>query len=463
MTTRRSFLALAAATGLSHRVHSQSAPTAANDRIEVALIGAGVRGKYLLGNLPSQARVTAICDCSLSQIDSATNPQGEFAQILRNFAESDGLSCAKFQDYRSMLDERSFDAVIVAAPDHHHAQAAILAMQAGSHVYVEKPLAVTIDEGRAIVAAAAKYDRVVQVGSQQRSMQANRDACEFIRNGGLGRVLRVEERAFPGPMPYESLMFPAQSVPQDMDWSAFCGPTPLRDYSRDLWMKDQYQKGDLLWRGWDLLRDYSGHIMTNWGAHSVDMIQYALNKDTTGPTEISLVGNDPELSLAECAEKWRDKTPPLQTLTDPVHDHRRFWSVNMKYADGTELLFSPKVTETTFYGEKGQLMLARNKYSTNPPNMLPPISADELNKWSGSGHVARPHLEDWLSAIETGRPVHAPPETGHRSASVCHLANIAREVGEPLRWEPVSENFIGNARASELLARPRRSGYELPI
>ena len=164
----------------------------ANDRIDVAVIGIGMRGKYLIGNLPESLRVTALCDCSLDQIDTARMPDDRFKQMLGPFARGDGATAKIYQNYRVMLDRQRFDAVIIAAPDHHHADAAILAMQAGCDVYVEKPLAVTISEGRAIVAAARKYDRVVQVGSQQRTMDVNRRACEFLRDGGLGRIVRVE-------------------------------------------------------------------------------------------------------------------------------------------------------------------------------------------------------------------------------------------------------------------------------
>ena len=280
----------------------------ANDRIEIAVVGIGARGKYLIANLPADARVTALCDCSLDQIDSARNPTGVFAELLRGFANEDGRSCATFQDYREMFSQHRCDAAMIATSDHHHALAAILAMKAGCDVYIEKPLAVTVAEGRAIVENAKRYDRVVQVGSQQRTMQINRDACEFIRGGGLGTISLVEERNFPGPMPYIAADFPEEPIPPSMDWELFCGPTPRRAYHRNLWMKDAYEIGYLLWRGWDLFDDYSGHLMTNWGAHSVDMIQYALGTDQAGPVEIT-----PHVDAVDAFtdDQWHEKTPPL--------------------------------------------------------------------------------------------------------------------------------------------------------
>jgi hypothetical protein len=214
--TRRGLLKAAAASlplGVHQSIASgQTANLSPNDRIETAVIGIGERGKYLIGNLPPQFRVKALCDFSREQIETARRPPTRFDGVLDDFVRGDAMRCELHQDYRRMLDSNRYDAVIIAAPDHHHSLAAILAMQSGSHVYVEKPLAVTIGEGRAIVQAARRYGRVVQVGSQQRTMQVNRDACEFIRAGGLGRVHRVEQPNLPGPMPYDAAMFPARGT-----------------------------------------------------------------------------------------------------------------------------------------------------------------------------------------------------------------------------------------------------------
>jgi predicted dehydrogenase len=461
--SRRELLKLGAAATTPWLVHSslsaQSDRIAANDRIETAVIGIGERGKYLIANLPPSFRVTALCDCSLDQIDSAKNPPQRFAGLLRRFVEGDLSACRFHQDYRSMLDQQRFDAVIIAAPDHHHALAAILAMQASAHVYVEKPLAVTISEGRAIAEAATRYRRVVQVGSQQRTMQVNRTACEFIRSGGLGKITLVEERNYPGPMPYQEDAFATEKVPSSLNWDLFCGPTPRRSYNKKLWVKDAFAVGNLTWRGWDLFEDYSGHLMTNWGAHSVDMIQYALGKDRTGPVQIELRPDEIDQFIDD---QWHEKTPPLGTLADQRIDRARFCPLVMTYADGTEVQFKTGASKTVFHGEKGRMYLSRNDYRTEPAGLLPPPDPSERAKWDGSGHVARPHLQNWLDAMRSGGKLNAPIETGHRSASVCHLANIARRIGKSLRWAPESERFIDDAEANDQLQRPRRRGFELP-
>jgi len=463
--TRRQFVAsstaLAAPWFVPSHVLAGSDRVGANDRIQVGLIGCGVRGKYLIGNLPQSARVVSLCDCSRSQIDSVRQPTKQFTDILQPFVESDAGDCSVYQDYRQMLaDESSLDAVIIATPDHHHAQAMILACQAGLDVYVEKPLSVTIAEGRAMVEAARKYDRVVQVGSQQRTMEINRQACEFIRDGGLGKITHVEVRNFPGPLPMTNL--PQQPIPKDMNWDAFCGPTDLRPYHRDLWIKDAYKYGYLTWRGWDLWRDYSGHLATNWGAHSLDMVQYALGTDDTGPIEVRLETDVLDEWDDRIDDRWHDKTPPLGAVKDKHRDRMRFCPVTMVYKSGVELRFDPKVTENVHHGEGGILWMERNDYLVSPPDLLPFPDEEVQQRWRGEGHVARPHLQNWLDCVRSRNQPNAPIEVGHRSVTVCHLANIVREVGRPLRWDPVAERFEDDDQANALLSRPRRAGYELP-
>lgn len=431
----------------------------ANDRIEMGLIGVGMRGKYLLANLPQAVRVTALCDMSLSQINSARNPTGRFSEILKPFATTDGSACKIYQDYRKLLANQRLDAVMIAAPDHHHAQAAILACQAGCDVYVEKPLSVTIAEGRAIVDAAEKSQRVVQVGSQQRSMLVNRRACEFIRAGGLGKIHYVEERNYPGPMPYQPEDFPEERVPHDLQWDLFCGPTPRRSYNHNLWMKDDYKLGYLLWRGWDLIQDYSGHLMTNWGAHSLDMVHYALGMDRTGPVKI-----EPHLEEVDLFtdDMWHDKTPPIGSVADKHFDRTRFSPVTLTYANGVEVRLRPDVRKTTFYGENGRLILGRNDYKVEPEELLAPPEVEEQKLWDGEGHVARPHIENWIEAIRSRSVPNAPIEIGHRTATVCHLVNLARQLNRTLHWNPETERFVEDRGANAFLTRPRRSGFEFP-
>jgi predicted dehydrogenase len=409
--------------------------------------------------LPESARVTAICDCATLRIGSTLEPKGAFASVLNRFKEQDAATCATHLDYRRMFDREKFDAVIIATPDHHHTLAAMLAMQAGLDVYLEKPLTVCIGEGRFLSDAVKKIGRVLQVGSQQRSMEVNQFACEFVRSGGLGKISKVELPCYPGPLPIPSLQ--EEPLFGGVDFELFCGPATRRPHHRNLWMKEDFKVGNLLWRGWDLFRDYSGHLMTNWGAHSVDMVQLALGRDDTGPVEVTPVPPDSSGALAAgtLAEMWKDKTPGL---IGDVSD-RRFWPVTMKYADGVELQFAHGPDFIIFHGEKGRLKMRRNYFETDPPELVSKDSDPTVaEKWKGDGHVARPHLENWLDAIRNGAQLHAPSEAGHRTATICHLANLARELNQPLSWNPQLESFSNNDLAQAHLNRSRRSGFELP-
>lgn len=455
-TSRRSFLKGALAAGMWFPLSfGPSRADSPAERLRVGVIGTGVRGKYLIGNLPASARVAAVCDCAALRIGSTLEPQGEFAKVLAQFKDRDAGTCAIHRDYRRMFDRDRLDAVIIATPDHHHVSAAMLAMQAGLDVYVEKPLTVTIREGRLLAEAVRQTGRVLQVGSQQRTMEINRFACEFIRDGGLGRITTVELPNYPGPLPMPT--YAEESPGDEIDFNLFCGPAPLRPYHRQLWMKEDFHVGNLLWRGWDLFRDYSGHLMTNWGAHSVDMVQYALGRDHTGPTEIRV--SEPA-SVAAIWPGWKTKTP------EPSGDagDRRFWPVTMSYPDGVVLQFVLGQEAIVFHGEKGRLKMRRNFFETDPPGLAanapdPSVAA----KWEGAGHVARPHLENWMDCIRTRSVPNAPVEVGHRTVTICHLANIARELNRPLRWQPELERFIDDEAADALLDRPRRPGFELPI
>jgi predicted dehydrogenase len=252
--------------------------------------------------------------------------------------------------------------------------------------------------------------------------------------------------------------FPEQTVPADLDWDLFCGPTPLRDYNRQLWVKDAFEFGYLTWRGWDLFRDYSGHLMTNWGAHSVDMVQFALGKDATGPAQLEI---HPDQIDTFVDDAWHHKTPPLGAVRDRQRDRMRFCPVSATYHDGTVLRFRPGIRQTIFHGEKGSLTVRRNGYRANPVSLLPPPTLQEKSEWDGDGHVARPHLANWVNAIMSGEPLNAPVEVGHRSITVCHLANLARQLGRGFSWDPRQER-ADDAAANSMLTRSRRAGFAFP-
>jgi predicted dehydrogenase len=381
----------------------------ASEQIRIGFIGTGGRARQLMDQVPEGGRIAAIADC--------------YQQRLVDTLAEKKSNWPTYQDYRQMLDKEQLDAVVVATPDHGRTLPCIHAMQAGLDVYAEKPLTAYIREGRILVDAARKLGRVFQVGSQQRTMEINEFCCRFVREGGLGKLKKVLGVNYTGPRKYEPL--PAEAVPAGDDWNMWCGPTPLRPFNNQL---------QFAWMQW---WDYSGGEMTNWGAHGVDQIQWALGKSHTGPVEL-----------------WPLSPGP----------HGR---VAMKYDDGVEVSFELEGTGPmgggVFVGTDCKMEINRNKFTTNPPDFVkdaPPTAVQ--GKWEGAGWIARPHIQNWLDCIKSRSLPNADVEIGHRSISVCHLLNITRELGRRLKWDPEKETFPDDAEANRLLDRPRREGFELP-
>ena len=381
----------------------------ANDRVRVGVIGAGNRGGLLMDQLPEGAEIIAVADCFRKRSEDAVAKRKASWRI--------------HNDYRELLDRKDIDGVIISTNDHARVRCAIHAVQAGKDVYAEKPLSIYVAEGRALVKAVRKYNRILQVGSQQRSMAMNVTACNFVKNGGLGRIHLVLGVNYSAPVKIGAM--PEDPVPEGLNWDLWLGQTAQRPYNLELfshWM-----------RYWD----YSGGDMTNWGAHGVDQIQAALGMDRTGPVEF-----------------W-----PLQEAPEG--------SVAFRYATGTEVRLELPPGDlqggAMFIGEKGRIEITRNALRTDPPNMikeLPP--QEEVDKWKRAQWQAKYHMQNWLDCMKSRETPLADVEIGHRSISVCHIANLARQLNRKLHWDPEAEKFTSDAEANDRLTRTPRKGYEIP-
>lgn len=424
LSNRRQFLGMAATTIAAGSVSSSillprfaRAQASVSEQIRVGAIGVGGRASLLLQQLPETAKIVALSDCNL--------PRAE------KFKEKMNGNWPVYQDYRKLLDQKDVDAVIVATGEFQRILPCIHACQAGKDIYAEKPLTLYISEGRALVNAVRRYDRVLQVGSQQRSMEMNRVACELIRNGGLGKILEVRAINYKGPEASPAEGFPEAPVPAGLDWNLWLNQAASRPFNPN-------------WMGWMRWKDFAGGEMTNWGAHGVDQIQWALGMDNTGPIE-------------------------LKPLSSGPHGQ-----VSMRYANGIDVNYVIEpghgpMGGAVFICEKGKLEINRNKFTSNPPEIAEELKkkidvVEEERKWSDSLALwqARWHMQDWLDCIRSRKRPIADVEIGQRSASVCHLANITRAAGRPLRWDPVHEQFVDDKQANEYLSRPRRAGFELP-
>ena len=231
----------------------------ANDRIGVGYIGAGRRARQLMG-LPPEGQIVAAADVDRRRAQEIAAKK----------------NCRAYDDYRKMLDAKDVDAVVVATPDHWHVLPSLHACQAGKDIYLEKPLTLTIREGRLLVDAVRKHGRVLQTGSQRRSMSGHRTGCELVRNGLAGKIHTVLIVNYPSPW---ECGLPGQPVPEGLNWDVWCGMTEPVPYHEDLYIQRSNP-------GWISFRPYSGGEMTGWGAHGFDQIQWALDMDHTGPVEI---------------------------------------------------------------------------------------------------------------------------------------------------------------------------------
>jgi predicted dehydrogenase len=399
----------------------------ANEQIVVGVIGVGVRGKQLIRNiknLPGAGRVAAICDCDARKV----------AETIQEHR----ADWKTYEDYRRLIEQKGIDGVLICTPHHQHVLPAMLACQAGMDVYVEKPLSNYVNEGRALVKAARKYGRIVQTGSQQRTMEMNRFACELVRDGGIGALKVVEAVSFGGPKPYPTEGLAEEPIPEGFSWDLFQGPAPVRPYNRLLTAHWSERLGSS-WMNWC---DYSG-AGTDMMAHSLDMVQYALGADASGPVEF-----------------W------------PVDGAGMGARIDFRYANGIEVHSRfPAYTEpqrgpllgAIFVGEKCKIEINRNKFTTNPRDFVKnPPDAKLAEKWEGDGWVAQGHIENWFDCIKSRKLPTADVEIGHRTVTVGHLINIARQVGRKLRWDPAKEHIVDDPEADALLDRPRRKGWELP-
>jgi predicted dehydrogenase len=418
---------------IPHGVLAADGQPGANDRVGIGVIGIGRRAPQVLSVFPSEAKIVAIAD--------VLEP--------RLLAASKKYKADPCKNYHDLLARKDVDAVLTATTDHWRALTCIHACQAGKDVYAEKPLTLTVLEGRRIVEAVRKYGRVLQTGGQQRSMTPNRIGCELIRSGGLGKIKRIV--AFNYPSPWECAL-PSQPIPEGLDWNEWCGPVEMQPYNKDLFAPRANP-------GWISYRLFSGGEMTGWGAHGLDMIQWALGTDNSGPVEVWTDG--PKLNAPVNKEPMSQKDGNARCSTPKVF-FKFPGDITVELAETCEV--QGKTVESPhggaiFFGEKGIATIDRSIFTTNPPE-LAKEAMKAVNSRQENGEKL--HVQNWLDCIKSREKPVNDAEIGHRTATFCHLGNIARWTGRKLQWDPIKEQFAGDAEANALLDRPRRKGYELP-
>jgi predicted dehydrogenase len=400
---------------------SRSRIAGANDRIGVGIIGCGGKGNALWKNFLARPDVEPVAACDVYQ------------PYLERAVATAGGKAAAWKDFRRLLDDKRVQAVIIATPDHWHAAMSVMACRAGKDVYVEKPLSLVVAEGRAMVKAARAHQRVVQVGSQQRSGAHYARALQIIREGKIGPVHHVSvgftRNVLPG--------FKPKDAPVDagnLDWDLWLGPAPkvAFDPFRCLY--------NFRW-----FWDYSGGQMTNFGAHHLDIARWVIG--ARAPSTVAGFGG-------RYAVKDGGETPDVQEVIYQFPDCVVTWTAR-------ELNRGSRSYDIEFHGTKGTLSISRSGFKVTPEGEdsdggpLPHLAQEK------GGDLDRPHIANFVECVKSRARPNADVEEGHRSATMCHLGNIATRLRRSLRWDAEKELCIGDAEANRWLTKPYRKPWSL--
>ncbi len=395
-----------------------------NDKINIGFIGLGQQAIHLLSGFITIPEVRVIAGCDVYDIK-----RDRFVNRVNKYYGEQGIKnkldmYIKFED---LLARPDIDAVVIATPDHQHARITIAACKAGKDIYLEKPLTFTIYEGQRLIEAVRANNRILQVGSMQRSMAEFIHAANIVREGRLGKISLIHAYVGEGPKPYT---LPKQEVPAGLDWDLWLGP--LADtwhYNHELNPLITANGGDECWGAWRWYQGLGGGFTTDWGAHMFDIAQWCLGKDGSGPVEIL----PPSASLHRC--------------------------LTYRYDNGVEMIQKDfgYGQAVKIQGENGWITVRRGGFNASSPDLMP---SDVDQKAVYETNV--PHYQSFVNSIRSRRDPSVPVEVGHSSCTVCTLGNIAYELNRPLSWNPIVQKFMNNdAEANSKLHYEYRKPYEL--
>ena len=423
----------------------------ANERVRVGLIGCGGRGMFdakLMRDVPN-AEFVAVCDL--------------YPPHLARAKEWAGTSAKEFKDFRRLLEQKDIDAVLIATPDHWHAIPTVLACQAGKDVYVEKPLAHNIQEGRTMVEAARRHNRVVQMGAQQRSAPHYAEVARIIQSGELGRVHFVRIWNYTNMFPSGVGRAPDSDPPEGVDWDMYLGPAPYVPFNKNRFI------GTYRW-----FWDYGGGLVTDFGIHRFDSMQQIMKADAP----VSVTASGGRYGLTDGAE-----TPDVVQVTYQYPGFILSYEACMLNAHGAggrtpgKKYYQARGADDrphgeAYYGTNGTLIADRLGFEIYP----------ESNTTSGPGAAGREqrsegfrmqrkemsaedatasHVKNFIECVRSRKKPAADVEIGHRSTIVAHLGNIAYRTGHKIRWDAAKEEIVDDPEAAKLLARQRRKPWAL--
>lgn len=403
--------------------------TVPNDRIVMGMIGVGDMGtghvRSFLGH--QDVQIVAICDVRESH---RVRAKGIVDQYYNNH------DCVIYGDFRELLDRGDIDAVCLATPDHWHTLIGLEAARQGKHIYYEKPLSLSIEEAKSIRAAVKQYNIVFQFGTQQRSDNRFRFACELVRNGRIGQLQTIMlGSANYKPIPNQ----PTEPIPSGFDYDLWLGPAPAAPYTHERCT-----------RNWTLIYDYSlGCVSGAWGIHDVDIAQWANESDHTYPITTEGTGVFPTEGLYDTAVAWEvEHTYPNGVILrhmDMPTALKRAWQFNLHWMG------------ILFIGSEGWIFVCRELIETDPKSLL------KINTNSFEIQLPRStdHRCNFIDAVKSNNQPISSIDVATHSDIVCHLADISMRLGRKLCWDPENERFIGDDEANRLMSRPLRSPWHL--
>ena len=453
METRRSFLRKSISAGVGLIVAPTIVPSsvfgknAPSNRINIGAIGNGRISRE--HDMPGvwkydDVRIIAAADVDSNRVNNAKTYVEEYYTKKLGKPYS---GVTTYENYLDLLANKDIDAVLISTPDHWHAKQAIDAVRAGKHVYLQKPTSLTIQDGREMSNAVNASGRILQIGSQQRSMEQFRVACELVRNGRIGQLKSIDVR-LPGDPP--GGVIEELPVPKNLNYDMWLGSTPYVPYMLDR----VHPQHDYSRPGWLRSEQFGAGMITGWGAHHFDIAHWAMGTEYSGPVEIE--------GSAEFA-------------TGGLWDVHGLYSTKMLYDNGVIVTgttdSSEKPNGVLFTGTEGWIFVCRGDYSassndpksntqssalvaSDPRILKSKISENEIQLYKSDDHHG-----NWLESIRTGKMNITPAEVAHRSCSACLLQHIAMKLNRKLYWDPVLERFKNDDEANSMLSRPRRAPY----
>ncbi len=416
----------------------------ANERPVIGCIGTGSRWGQVVGGALKFGDVAAVCDVDANHVGKA-----------RERMEKDqgtGKTVDVYEDYRKLLERTDIDIVTIVTPDHWHSRIAIEAMKAGKDLYCEKPLTLTIDEGKKIIQVLDRTKRVFQVGTQQRTEMNQRflQAIALIRAGRIGEVKTVTCAIGGSPV---SGPIPIAEVPRGLNWELWQGQAPAKEYRLSGDGKKTRCHYEFRW--W---YEYSGGKMTDWGAHHIDIAQWGIEQGGPGQGPVSV-----EPLMAEHPVPYKDGHP---TLDDQYNAATRF-HVQAVFPNGVVMNIRDRADDLgfdngiLFEGTEGKLFVNRGKITGRPVEELAdnPLPEDAIEKLYGGKPTT--HMENFMNCVKSRALPISDVYSHHRAMTTCHLANIAIRIDRKLQWDPQAEQIVGDEQANQWLSREQRKGYEV--